>query len=411
MSAPQELVKTPALNPATRSLSRIIADEDWDDPGWARFLELTASSDASGNPPHDIGVWERTHLLYGLDRCGKLTGSSRILVAATMPDEIIALLSEYAGRVEVVGLQHGSGPRGAAGRLFWSNGALYARDRLIVHERNVEGIEEAAYDAVVFPHSAICSAGIAGIAPLMAKAEQLLVPGGVLAFKADILAGNEPDADHLDAALLAEQSLVSKIESETGFIIDGGFDAGAPWFIGGRRPDTGSMQGEAELFRNYRGRLAATSLWFLHKRGPTPEGGWDRINQWLVQRLLGEQLHRLQLGPAGRRDESGRIETDGLKKGCVFFGPYLVLPRGRYEAVLQIEPLGNARRGQLMLDVAAGGKRLFRQDVTFPKGYGVTVRLPFALPEPRLGDIERVEIRAWSTSCQATFMACRLNMI
>lgn len=401
MRWPRELVASREGKSSTRPLSRTMADEDWDDPSWARYAEPPF---LAGGKPRNPGLWERTHILYGLDQCGKLTEQARILIAATMPDQVIALLSEHAGRVEVIGLRAGSGPRGAEGRLFWSNGALYARDRLIVHDRGADELEEAAYDAVVFPHGAICCAGISGVAGLMEKAEQLLAPGGVLAFKADILAGGEPDPDHLDAALVSENSLVSRIENDTGFALDGNFDARLPWHAGG-------LPNEADLVRDHPGRPAVPSLWFLRKRGAAPEGGWARIEGWLVQRLLGEQLHSLRLGPAGRRDESGRIVTNEGAKGFVFFGPYLVLPGGRYEAIVEIELRETGRRGRLSLDVAAGGRRLQRRDVSFADGNSITVRLPFELSAPSLESIERLEIRAWSSGSQAAFSGCRLHRL
>ena len=89
---------------------------------------------AANDTIYDAGLWERTHLIYGLDRIGKLTPTARVLVTATLPDAVIAALSEYVGRVDVLDLTQASARRGAEARLYWSNGALYARDRLFVHE-------------------------------------------------------------------------------------------------------------------------------------------------------------------------------------------------------------------------------------------------------------------------------------
>jgi hypothetical protein len=43
-----------------------------------------------------------------------------------------------------------------------------------------------------------------------------------LVFKAEILAGIEPDLDHLDMSLVGEAGLAAKIEAETGFAVEGG---------------------------------------------------------------------------------------------------------------------------------------------------------------------------------------------
>jgi hypothetical protein len=281
---------------------------------------------AADSEERDVGEWERTHLLYGLDRCGKLTVSARILVGATLPDEVSALLSEYVGRLEVLDLTRASDRRGAEARLYWSNGALYARDRLAVHEPRLglDRLDEAAYDVIAFPHGSLFVDGIAGIARLMAQAERLLAAGGLLVFKADILAGGEPDLDHFDTSLIGKDGFAAQIEAETGFGVEEGFNPRlSAGIAAGLQPDIHANPGPGSLVQDHRGRLAAPCWWFLRKRGHTPEGGWRRIEQWLLQRILGNQIDRLQLGPAGHRDDSGRIVTNDLAKGRVFYGPYL----------------------------------------------------------------------------------------
>ena len=69
-----------------------------------------------------------------------------------------------------------------------------------------------------------------------------------------------------------------------------------------------------------------------------------------MHRLLGEQIARLELGPAGRR-EAGRIVANDVAKGTVFYGPYLALPEGRYEAVVTMAS-ALPKGGHLILDVA-----------------------------------------------------------
>jgi hypothetical protein len=399
----------PEFDGGARSISRIAAWEDWDDPAWSQFLP-PASPGGAGE--RDVGVWERTDLLYGLDRCGKLLKSTRVLVAATMPDEVIALLSEDVGRVEVLDLTCASELRGPEARLYWTNGALYARDRLAVHEpaSGLDGLDEGAYDVIAFPHGSLFFGGIAGIARLMATAERLLATGGVLVFKAEILAGIEPDLDHLDMSLVGEAGLAAKIEAETGFAVEGGFDPRlSPLIAAGMEPDSRTDPRTAALVREHRDRLAVPSLWFLRKRGQGPEGGWRRVEEWLLRRVLGDQIDRLHVGPAGHRDGAGRILTNDSAKGRVFFGPYLGLPGGRYEAAIGIETPATARRGRLRLDVVTGGTRLQRQDVKLVRGAHLTVRLPFTVASPSENGNGKIEIRAWRKSGEATFTECRVS--
>jgi hypothetical protein len=129
----------------------------------------------------------------------------------------------------------------------------------------------------------------------------------------------------------------------------------------------------------------------------------------LLERILGNQIDRLHLGPAGKRDDAGRIVTNDLAKGRVFFGPYLGLPSGRYEAVFGIETPATARRGRLILEVVAGGKRLQYQNVKLGRGAHLTVRLPFTVASPSENGIEKIEIRAWRKSGDVAFTACRVT--
>jgi hypothetical protein len=274
----------------------------------------------------------------------------------------------------------------------------------------VDRLEEAAYDVIAFPHGALCFAGIAGIARLMAQVDRLLAVGGLLVFKADILAGSDPDLDHLDMGLIGPDGLAARITAETGFTLEEGFDPRlSDRVAAGMRPGSPADRRAGSLVQDHDGRPAVPSLWFLRKRGPTPEGGWNRIEEWLLQRVLGDQIDRLQLGPAGIRDSAGRIVTNGPANGRVFFGPYLGLPGGRYEAVVAIETPATAHSGRLILDVVTGGRRLHYQNLKIGGQAHLTVRLPFTVASPSDTRLEKIEIRAWRKGGDAAFTACRVN--
>jgi hypothetical protein len=277
-----------ASGAVARPLSRVAAVDDWENPEWSRFLNPLSSGPSSPleGANHDPGLWERTHLLFGLDRNRKLTAATRVLVAATMPDEIVGILSELVGRVEVIDLSAGPERCPPEARLFWSNGALYARDRLVVHDRRtgLASLDTGAYDAVVFPHCSLFRDGVRGMADLLREAEPLLGDGGLLVFKAEILAGTEPSLHHLDAGIVGPSGLAERIESMTGFAIEGGFDALISPHTAQCLPPNG------RLLQHLDGRVAAPSLWFLVKRRPTPAEAWRDFSAWHVRRVPGEQL-------------------------------------------------------------------------------------------------------------------------
>jgi hypothetical protein len=377
--------------PPPRPLSGLAAAEDWDDRTWSRFAQAYPSH------PRDDALWQRVQLLYGLDRSGKLTPAAHVLVAAAKPDSAIAALSEYVGRVEVLDLG-GAAPRhAAAARLYWSDGMLYARDRLVPLDPGDPALDAGGYDAVIFPNAESLGDGLAGAGAILAAAERVLKPDGMLVFAADIAAGAEPHPFLLDDGLTAAGGLAAHLEEFTGFAIDGGFDARLP------------PAEDADPPRQYDGRQVRRSLWFLRKCGTTAEEGWRRLEDWLADRVLGEQLHRLQIGAAGRRAGEGAILTVPGRKGHVFYGPYLALPPGRYEASIGFE-LGRTKRGRIAIDVVAGAETFAIQPLSRRHSGAQLWRIGFEIPPPQTPErTRRVEIRAWADRVAAAFRECRLD--
>ena len=398
--------ETPTVGALVRPLSRMVAFEDWNDPAWSRFLDAGASNDH-----RDLEQWSRTHVLYGLDRCDKLTLSARVLVAATMPDEIIGRLSEYVGQVDVLDLARQSSWIGSEARLYWTNGALYARDRVNVHDPAIglHDLGEGAYDAIVFPHSSLLLVGTLGIARLLTDADRALATSGVIAFKAEILSGTEPNPAYLDESIFGQDGFLAHIEAYTGLAVVDAADGRVDDPATATAPGSGTLLENADLSGERGGRPAVPGVWFLRKRHDTPSGAWKRVEQWLLRRLLGEQIDRLELGAAGRRDAAG-IAASGGARGTLFYGPYLALPEGRYEAVVTMTP-ASPKRGHLVLDVLASGRRLSSRKIDLRRDSQLTVALPFAVP-PSPGDaVERIEFRAWHDEGDVTITSCRLNLV
>jgi hypothetical protein len=404
------------LPPAdNRPLSRTIACEDWDDASWSRFLDPAFDRATTNDVIYDAGLWERTHLIYGLNRMGKLTPAARVLVIATLPDASMATLSECVGRVDVLDLAHASARRGAEARLYWSNGALYARDRLFVHEpgTSLEGLDDRAYDVVVCPHGSLFLRGSIGIARLLGAAERVTANDGVVVFKAEIAVGAEPHLNFLDAGLAGDGGLVAQVEAETGLVAEGGFDPNLSLRTASSLPpEDRPASGPGYLLWRDNGRVVIPALWFLCKRGRTPAGGWGRVEQWLAARMLGDQTGRMQLGPAGRRDEAGRIASISGREGRVFFGPYIALPEGDYEAIVGIAAAVKTTRRNLAVDVVVGERKLEYDRTCLDSNGSTLVRIRFKVP-PVQDTEERggVQIRASSSGKGAAFTEIRLSRV
>ncbi len=357
----------PAARPGTRPLSRFAAYEDWDDPVWSAFgLPYATDPRADDAFARHAGKWEQVHLLYGLDRAGKLAPGARVLVMATMPDAGIAAISWRVAQVDLLPI----GDRvniPESGRGFWCSGAPYrpAALEMLNPASDLRRLEEAAYDAVVFPHGALFAAGFSGALRSMEMARRLLCPDGVLAFKAEIAAGPGPHPDFFDVGLVGDDGLAARLAALTGLVADGGFDPRLSratidrvWPPDG--PPTASAN-EGYFLSRRDGRVLIPSLWFLRRQEIAGQDGdgpqWRDLRRWLGERWLGEQIDRLHVGAAGHRDAAGGIETRPGQEGHVFYGPYLTLPDGRYRATLHFEASLATRSevvAQVLVEVAAG---------------------------------------------------------
>ena len=197
-------------------------------------------------------------------------------------------------------------------------------------------LDQATYDAVLFPHGALFAAGFNGALRSLELARRLLRPDGVLAFKAEIAAGAGPHPDFFDLGLVGEDGLAARLAASTGLVADGGFDPllsratiDRIWPRDG--PPEGPSADEGYFLTRRDGRVLIPSLWFLRRQEIAGPPQWQGLRRWLGERWLGEQIGRLHVGAAGRRDAEGRIETRPGQEGHVFYGPYLTLPDGRYQ--------------------------------------------------------------------------------
>ena len=236
--------------------------------------------------------------------------------------------------------------------------------------------------------------------------------GGVV-FKAEIATGVEPHLDFLDAGLVSDGDLAAQVEAATAFAIEGGFDPRLSLRTASSLPpEDQPASGPGYLLWRDHGRVVIPSLWFLRKRGSTPAGGWGRVEQWLASRALGDQTQRMQLGPAGRRDEDGRIAAMPGRKGRVFFGPYIALPEGDYEAFVGIAAPAKPTRRKLAIDVVAGERKLEYDRAWLDGNGGTVVRIRFRVPPIQgIKDRDRVEIRASSSGMAVAFTEIRLTRV
>jgi hypothetical protein len=116
--------------------------------------------------------------------------------------------------------------------------------------------------------------------------------------------------------------------------------------------------------------------------------------------LLGEQIEKLMIGGAGRRNDDGSIAAVLGKEGHVFFGPYLELPPGPYSVRMifaaELPPESETDDPGIVLE-AVWGERIIASfpldEVSLEAG---VVALPFEVPAAGPTEGSRLEIRIYS---------------
>jgi hypothetical protein len=327
-----------------------------------------------------------------------------------MPDRLIGALSERMARVDVFDIAGGSPHNDAEARLYWPDGGYYARDRLRSLRLGTQ-LETASYDVVLFPHGSLFYETAMGALALLAEAERVVKPGGIVGFKAEIATGTAPHPRFFDASLVAEEGFPSLLNEHTGLVVEGGFDARlsratarSVW------PEaTGPIAGQPYFLKRDDGRILVPSLWFLRKRGAPIEGGWQRVRDVLTNRLLGEQIAGLLTGPAGQRREDGGIAILP-EVGHVFYGPYLPIVGGSYDLEIVFNLSGKSSGKHITIEIVVSGDVFLAEEIPLDERPTQRLNFRFTIPTVPFGQsLPRIEIRATCRHVEGIFRQCRLS--
>jgi hypothetical protein len=133
-------------------------------------------------------------------------------------------------------------------------------------------------------------------------------------------------------------------------------------------------------------------VWVIRKEAPTAD--WREAHLALKKLYLGDQTAMLRLGPASQIVD-GKIAGRAGERGTVFFGPYLVLPRGQYRVGLSARALPGGRSGDGLIrtEIVIGSDILAASETRVGRR-SKQIELGFKA-EPASAD-QLFEIRCWS---------------
>jgi hypothetical protein len=387
---------------------------DFDVPAWVTAARRVSPGVSRAKVRRDGWMWERAQLVRGLIAAIGQSGGERALLVSEHRDDIVPVLADMFRQLDVIdvrALMGGDAPVMRRPSEFTNGPHLYGEK---IRPASAGALELGAYDAIVLPHSAAFRSGVCGLAPLMAKLRPCLKPGGVLAIGGEIAMTGARRSDRPDWPSANSEGFPRILAERAGLALMAGN------FMGPAPEDaalTGSMAdfeaGLPVIGIRRDGEVYWPACWFF-------EAGADGaiipdIDARLADLLLGDQMAAVTVAERSIRDGNGITGLASQGEGHVFFGPYLRLPAGSYQAEIVVapgSPRGPEAPVKLVAEAALGPDIVVQQVAELAPGTWdrpVLFDLPFYIPEEWSvrGQGRPCEIRLWSNG----IADCRVQAI
>lgn len=277
-------VRIPAPPMEGRSLSKLCASEDWEDPAWGdeaivltRDALLIFSASGANYFKRSRGMWERTQYLHGFTALGVLTPNARAAVLSPVVDGFYLHLSGRLGSVDAVDLR--ATPPADAGADPWlAKSRLRDSSALTIHHDglNASVLAGRRYDMMVVTQNGLFASGTADPTQILAWMDEHLALGGAVAFSVEVSLNGATlpgllRPDQLDALLHALDRL-------TGWRVEGPFD----WSLSDATLDRTAESGTDEirrphLVRRSSGVLHTVAVVFCRKEASTEPSRWTEV--------------------------------------------------------------------------------------------------------------------------------------
>lgn len=390
--------------PDDNALSRPARSRDFEAPQWIAAAWRVSRGVARGKIRRDGWLWERAQLLRGVSEALGREARERALLVSEHRDDVVPSLADMFRQLDVIDVRALAGnapPVMLRPGEFAMGPHLYGEK---VRLADAPELASGCYDAIILPHSAAFRHGICGIGQLMSRLRPALKPNGVFAIGGEIALTGAGRSDRPDwsiagvdglprvlaeaAGLRPMRGSYTGIEAEDSALIGTlqEFESGLP-VLGVRR--------DGEVFW--------PACWFFVADGDHAVSA--DIDSQLANLLLGDQVAALRLPPGSVREGRTIRRLRGQGEGYVFYGPYIRIPTGAYQARIVVGPESPARSGEavrLVAEVALGQDIVIQQQVDLAPGEWdrpVLFELEFVVtPEWSVtGEARTCEIRLWSS--------------
>ncbi|MDW7555773.1 MULTISPECIES: hypothetical protein [Azospirillum] len=259
------LIVSSSRPPGPPLLNKLCAAEDWEDAHWRTVAEeftrdgLPFRASTYAYFKRSRGVWERTHMLYGMGRLGVIGHDARCAVISRAPDGLGHFLSLRTAGVDVIDLQGHEAGWLARRRMRWA-------DRMSIHPDPASLSPDRSWNAVFIPQNTLLAAGLRQADSLLRHAARRLVEGGVIACSVETALDRRGRRDRPAPGRLA--AVMRILADRSGLVSCGGVD----WSLSDATLDRIAVRGEDSerrphlVTRDDHGHRTC-SVWFLRKEG------------------------------------------------------------------------------------------------------------------------------------------------
>ncbi|MGE3987656.1 hypothetical protein [Pseudorhodoplanes sp.] len=384
--------------PSERPLSGLACSADWDDEVWLKGArDIVGHNDPAALTARNGWVWERAQILHAMDREALVGRELRALIVCKLPDPIVGAASFRVGALDIADA-HGFFEAGAVPErnvAHWVSGSRYDAGRVAVISPSQFRSDSGRYDLAIVPHSAAFDKRVPGLVPFLRRLTTRLKDNATIIVTGEVALRGRLAEMRPTLRMAGHEGLGRVLREHTGMRLSGdAFDdslAGADLRLVGDRnqieagaPCLGSLQS---------GDVLWPGVWVIRVEHPTED--WDAAELAVKKLYFGEQLPMLRIGPAGEAIDGVIAGREG-HEGTVFFGPYLVLPKGDYRIEISLRGISEnwpPRSARIRVEAALGSAILATSEVRTSRATETIAMKVRADPK---ADDQLFEIRCWS---------------
>ena len=393
--------KRPSGSSRHTAVSRLASQQDFEAPDWLAAARRVRPAISHGRIRRDGLLWERAQIMWGLQTSLVRSPRDRALLVSERPDEVVPALADMFARLDVIdvrALTASDAPLLLRAADFGCGPHLFGEKIQSVPASDIVG---ASYDAIIIPHSAAFRLGVCALGPLISRLRTSMKSGCVVAIGGEIAMTGSHAADRPNWRAACAEGFPRALANHAGLILLGD-DLG-----GVEREDAALVGSLADrdaglpvLGVRRDGEIFWPAVWFFE--ATDDDIALSDLDASIAALVMGDQMRAVSLAAQTELLPGVLAVQGGHGEGHIFYGPYLRLLEGRYQARVVVTRGERAHGGvRLVAEVVVGAEILIQQQVMLDAAdwnLPVLFEMPFVITAEASirGAALPCEIRLWS---------------